>query len=292
MPPPPARTDMSSSTWPGTSTTRRSRACLVKLGWRSNAREYLLMPFATIVSRSLAARSIKDEVKVSFARICSRSLGSEGSKWIPLRSTITDRGGTRLVPKPTERTNPSSTRTSLTPRFLAFEIRSGEMREGQTASAPSSARAAESAREALLKMRSFAPGDHRKLLISRRFHQLIPQAATKRSPFAPRLWSITLLQSASRAIAASGDSQPSLKGSRIGFQSADKARLASCSKPSSGAPNPPGDSTCTGLPITVASATHSSSPCATSFPDPGRIDHGSTSPSSSCRTNTRLDFLE
>jgi len=267
---------MSSSTCPVTRTTRRFLA----LFWRPRPfaawLAYLLMPAATIALRSRAARVSSAGEKSVWARMRSRSLGLCGSKWIPVRSTITDSGGTRLLPNPTERTNPSSTRTSGTPALCASAIRDGEMREGQTARAAPSACAAASARRELMNIRKGLPGDHRNRRISERFHQLIPQAATRRPPALPRFASMTLRHSASNAIASIGPSQPSENGSDMGCKSACAARCASISLLSPGSPKRPGESTSIVSPITLASAIHSSAPCAINRRARVRTLHGST----------------
>ena len=97
---------------------------------------------------------------------------------MPIRSTATDSGGTRLAPSPTDRTKPSSTWTSGTPRRAASMIVAGATRDGQIATLPRIPTARRMAAGPDRKGSGDRRGAHRKRLISVRFHQAMPATAT------------------------------------------------------------------------------------------------------------------
>src|SRR5581483_6613596 len=153
--PPPSTTDRSSSTWPGTRMRRPWRGHATAGG--RPARLYLVTPRCTRSSISRAARATSaGSNAVSHSRV-SRSLLLRGSKYMPRASSTSEAGGRKSEPSPTERTNPSSTRTRGMPCRAAAASSPAGMRERHTAIAPPVRRAAAVAPETVRRKRGLPP---------------------------------------------------------------------------------------------------------------------------------------
>ena len=97
---------------------------------------------------------------------------------MPPRSNTSETGGRKSEPSPTERMNPSSTRTSGMPFRAAISTRSDGIREAQTATAPPRAPAVSIAASAVRLNCGLSPFAPRNSATRRRFQNDMPRQAT------------------------------------------------------------------------------------------------------------------
>ena len=94
------------------------------------------MPHSTSRFLSRSARARRRGEKSHSRSRHSRSLSPRGSKYILLLSKISEAGGRKSEPSPTERRNPSSTQISVAPSRAAASASPAGRREAQPAIAP------------------------------------------------------------------------------------------------------------------------------------------------------------